>query len=244
MIRVVILFGLLLMLPPQAHVVFASEQPKIAEEPWDHLPIRVYIDDVNTPAMWDGAYRDAVLSALRYWEEDGAKKLSYRPVFQQVDDPDEADITICWVENIGEGGEFPKGVAGYAQIQRHTIDGMVRFERVDIVLEVAEKKGLLWWAHGKKTARVVAMHELGHALGLDHSNERGDVMNPVFVERHEPSPQMLTYLSRASPLVVILLALFIGHAIVGYTRARKRRRRLESAHFEEPLTLQYRRNRR
>ncbi|MHC1592922.1 MAG: matrixin family metalloprotease [Methermicoccaceae archaeon] len=241
--RLVVLFGLLLVLP-HAHALFSYEQPKIAEEPWDHLPIKVYIDNVNTPPMWVDTYEYAATSALKYWEKEGAKRLSYKPMFQQVSTPEEADITIRWVENIGEEGEFPRGVAGYARIQQYTVGEKVRFEHVDIVLEVAEKRGLLWWAHGKKTANLVCMHELGHALGLDHTTKMGDVMNPTFVEMHEPNPQMLAYVGAASPFIVLVVVVFGGYFFSKYLKARNKRRRLESDLFEEPITLQYKKKRR
>jgi len=239
----VVLFGLVVLLP-SAHALFNDEQPKIADEPWDHLPIKVYIDDVNTPPMWSSVYEQAATAALKYWEKDGAKRLSYKPIFQRVSTPEQADITIRWVKSIGEGGEFPKGVAGYARIHKRTIDGKVRFEHVDIVLEVAEKRGLLWWAYGKKMAYLVCAHELGHALGLDHTKRRGDVMNPTFVMRHEPSPYLLGYLTTAAPIMVLVIAILGGYSFGKYLKARERRRRLESELFGKPIALQYRRKRR
>ena len=91
-----------------------KEYPRFFDEPWDHSPITVYIDDVNTPLHYSHTYRAAIVDATKYWENGGNGKLYYNPDFEIVDSPD-ADIYVMWVETMEEVTGADEGVAGYCR---------------------------------------------------------------------------------------------------------------------------------
>ncbi len=87
------------------------------------------------------------------------------PRFVVVDDPDDADLPIRWVDALEKDrqGETRRGSARSAEIAVRTIEIASRWDpRVDAPLEHLV---------------VVVRHEVGHALGLvGHSPEPTDLM--------------------------------------------------------------------
>ncbi|XP_075914974.1 stromelysin-1-like [Petromyzon marinus] len=85
----------------------------------------------------------------------------------------EADIMISF-ERRYHGDEFPfdgpHGVLAHAYEPSPGLGGDLHFDD-----EEQWSVGLIGY-----NLRVVAAHELGHALGLQHSNERGSIMNPSY----------------------------------------------------------------
>ncbi|WP_410507721.1 matrixin family metalloprotease [Methanosarcina hadiensis] len=150
-----------------------SDYPRILDYPWDHSPITVYIDDKNVPPHYSPAYSAQVHKALDYWEAGGNGKLKYIPVFKLVDS-ENADIRIRWVESLQEDQGAPEGVAGAAI--PYIADE--RFVRVDIILGVGSYQWMRWVPYSDSAMLAISKHELGHALGLDHSTDRQDIMYP------------------------------------------------------------------
>ncbi|AKB20672.1 Matrixin [Methanosarcina sp. WH1] len=215
------------MVLPAVLPVSGASSEKILEKPWNHSPITVYVDDKNIPPHYSPTYYEQIEKALEYWEEGGNGNLEYSPVFEIVDSED-ADIKIMWVENLENVAGAPSGVAGYA---KPSVSGD-RFVEVDIVLEVGNYQGRGWRQYGDATMLTIAKHELGHALGLGHSNDRGDIMYPEYELRDNVNPILLSKygtLLRAAGFIALAILLFLG---VSWQYSRKKRKKLEDKYFK------------
>lgn len=207
---------------------FGASSEKILDNPWNHSPITVYIDEKSTPIHYSSTYYEQVEKALEYWEEGGNGNLDYTPVFEIVDS-EEADIRIRWVENLENVEGAPSGVAGYAKPR---ISGD-RFVEVDIVLEVGNYQGRAWRQYSDATMLTISKHELGHALGLGHSNDRRDIMYPEYELRDNVNPILLSKygaLLRAAGFLALVILLFLG---ISWQYSRRKRKKLEDKYFNE-----------
>jgi predicted Zn-dependent protease len=188
---------------PIAPAASEYNYPKILDHPWDHSPITVYIDNKSVPPHYSPTYYTQVQKALEYWAEGGNGKLEYTPVFEIVDS-EKADIRIRWVENLQKDQGAPSGAAGAAI--PFIFNG--RFVRVDITLGVGDYQWMKWIPYSDTAMLAIAKHELGHALGLNHSNDKRDIMYPSNEQINYTNPILSKYGS------ILLLAAYAVLAIV------------------------------
>lgn len=122
----------------------------------------------------------------------------------------------------------PSGVAGYAQPK---ISGD-RFTKVNIVLEVGNYQGRAWIQYGDETMLSISEHELGHALGLGHSDNPRDIMYPEHEMRDNINPilwRKYGSLIRAAGLLALAVLLFLG---MSWQKSRRKRKKLEDQYFK------------
>lgn len=178
--------------------------PRISDHPWNHSPITVYIDNKSVPPHYSPTYYTQVQKALNYWAEGGNGKLEYTPVFEIVDS-EKADISIRWVENLQKEMGAPDGVAGA------TIPFIVngRFVHADIVMGVGTYQWGEWVPYSDTAMLAIVKHELGHALGLDHSNDKQDIMYPTNEQINNTNPILSKYGSILLFAVYAILAIAV-----------------------------------
>jgi hypothetical protein len=122
-------------------------------------PLRVWIQSPDTSHDWNPAYGAQVRDAFTTWEAAGS------PVpFNFVTDSASADVHVTWVDHFDE------------QISGKTL--WARDENwwiVDANIAIA-----LHHNHGEpldgSAVRAIALHEVGHLLGLDHSADTTNIM--------------------------------------------------------------------
>jgi hypothetical protein len=123
-------------------------------------PLRVFVREAEVLESWNPDFLPAVRDAFDTWTQSGI------PVrFSFVRDSASADITVRFVD------KFANGISGKTVWSR---DGSHWLLSSDIQLAVLHPNG------GSVTApqmRAIALHEVGHLLGLDHTENVDNIMS-------------------------------------------------------------------
>lgn len=150
-------------------------------------PLNIYVKEISS-RLYKSAYKDYVAYALNVW-----RKADDRIQYKFVKSIDDADIAVIFVENLGEEYEEDYlGITNYAINKNKLID----FSKIQISLI---KNGNERVSAGEIKATII--HEIGHALGLGHSENENDLMYPYISSEHTPD---LTYdeLSKGDKLAI------------------------------------------
>ncbi|GAB1344107.1 matrixin family metalloprotease [Gemmatimonas sp.] len=123
-------------------------------------PLRVFVQEADALDAWNPDFLPAVRDAFDTWTQAGI------PVrFSFVRDSASADISVRFVDT------FANGISGKTIWSR---DGAYWLLSSDIQLAVTHPHG------GTVTApqmRAIALHEVGHLLGLDHTQDPDNIMS-------------------------------------------------------------------
>lgn len=131
---------------------------------WSHFPITVYINDDSI--RQNPNYADDVKQALNIWQSTGIVS------FAVVDNPN-AEITIKWVNKLKEKSLDTLGNTDLKFINT-TQFGVIQNATIELLTK-SDSREL------SSTDMInLALHEIGHAIGLQHTEE-DDIMNPVLI---------------------------------------------------------------
>ena len=126
-------------------------------------PLRVFVETGSVPG-YNERSRRAVLDAFRRWE-----RVPEIPVdFVYTRSPDGADVIVKWVET------FPVERAGQADMIWRS-DGLLQSGTLTLATHAYQSHRAL----STDAIFTVALHEIGHLLGLGHSDRARDVMAPT-----------------------------------------------------------------
>lgn len=123
-------------------------------------PLRVWVSETESLTGWNADFVPAVRDAFSTWVEAGL------PVrFDFIHDSASADVHVRFVEH------FSNGISGKTVWSRDNAWWLVSS---DIQLGLAHPGG---GTVSPPQMRAIALHEVGHLLGLDHSKELDNIMS-------------------------------------------------------------------
>jgi len=114
----------------------------------------VYVDELPSWADYAG---NVIYDSTKYWEEPNPELKFY-----VVDDPIDADFRVQWVK------EFGVEHVGYAYGKQF----------LEVGLGDSNCYGK-WQPYSANYVNQIMTHEIGHILGLDHSNDVNSIMYPI-----------------------------------------------------------------
>merc|ERR1712129_134850 len=168
---------------------FANNKSKDLDtktEPFVKREISYFIE-VNPGYLDRERVEEVIAAAFGQWESNCALKFVF--LDESISEKESADIVLSWTK--GSAGDDRLGFDGAGGILGHGGDGFVEFdiaerwvygETDDEQKELSVLSDPNTWYRGKPTVSLfyVALHEIGHALGLDHSMSLEDVMGPFY----------------------------------------------------------------
>lgn len=139
--------------------ILAERDSSLARWPDRDEPLRVWIQPASPVADWLPSYVDSVRAAFGDWN---AVALPIR--FRFVADSARAEVHVTWIDH------FDEPISGRTKWARDDdwwiTDG-------DIVLAVHHHHGAVLEEDAMK---AIALHEVGHLIGLDHTENTENIM--------------------------------------------------------------------
>jgi hypothetical protein len=124
-------------------------------------PIRVWVADGIGLADWDDSYPARVREAFEDWSNLGI------PVrFTFVVDSSAADVHVTWIDH------FDEPISGKTLWSRDR-DWWIVNANITLALHHNEGEPL-----DSEAVKAIALHEVGHLLGLDHTTDSLTIMTP------------------------------------------------------------------
>ena len=124
-------------------------------------PLRVWIEPSSNVKDWQPEFVDQVRAAFSTWASTGI------PVhFLFVSDSSKADVHVSFID------QFTTPISGKTRWAR---DDSWWIVDADIVLAIHHDGGE---ALDRPAVRAIALHEIGHMLGLDHTSDVANIMTP------------------------------------------------------------------
>lgn len=138
-------------------------------------PLKVWIQPVSNVADWKSEYVDEVRTAFDEWDV-----LDLPVSFTFVSDSAQADVHVNWID------QFDQPISGRTKWAR---DDDWWITDADIVLAVHHHRGEVL---DLDAMRAMALHEIGHLLGLDHTSDSSCIMAPKVRVRELSSADVAT----------------------------------------------------
>ena len=124
-------------------------------------PVRVWVGTSPAIEGWDDSYPERVRDAFDEWANLGI------PVkFTFVRDSSDADVHVSWIDH------FDSPISGKTVWAR---DSKWWIVSANITLALHHNAGELL---DPKAIHAIALHEVGHLLGLDHTADTTNIMTP------------------------------------------------------------------
>ena len=124
--------------------------------------ITIHFETPDNPAEHGSGYRWAVNQAIETWTAIAGVSLRFR----QAAGPGTAQVTVKWVTTLSPG------YSGVTNWQTDS-NGWISSAVVTLALLGGDGRPV-----DRELARRVALHEVGHLIGLPHSADEGDIMFP------------------------------------------------------------------
>jgi len=124
-------------------------------------PLTVWVQPAAPFAGWRPAFLLRAREAFEEWQ-----RVSVPVRFTFVDDSARADVHLSWVDRFDEP---ISGKTLWARDERWWIVS------ADIVLALHHRDGT---PLDESAMRAMALHEVGHLMGLDHTRDAGNIMAP------------------------------------------------------------------